>query len=273
MNTANVDGATLAYESAGSGAPVLFVHGSMIADSFRPLLDDETLTNEFRLTSFHRRGYGKSSRIPRPFSVVQQAEDCRSLMRVLGLETVHVVGHSYGGAVALQFALDSPQLVHSLALLEPALVIGDSGEDYKNSLLSGVHRYRDVGPEVVIDEFLTMRFGDGYRQPLEDTVPGALDQAVADAETPFTVELPALMDWGFGEIEAARIAQPLLCVLGENSRVLSPRFVETYETLLQWFANAEGFELSDAAHGLQMQNPEGMAGALKSFWDRNPTQQ
>ena len=79
------------------------------------------------------------------------------------------------------------------------------------------------------------------------------------------------MEWGFGKIEAARIDQPVLCVLGENSRVLSPRFVETYETLLQWLANADGFELSDAAHGLQMQNRQGMADALKSFWDRYPT--
>ena len=42
-------------------------------------------------------------------------------MKHLGLERAHVVGHSYGGAIAVQLALEAPSLVHSLVLLEPAI--------------------------------------------------------------------------------------------------------------------------------------------------------
>jgi pimeloyl-ACP methyl ester carboxylesterase len=43
-------------------------------------------------------------------------------MQYLGVACAHVVGHSYGGTIALQLALDAPEAVHSLALLEPALL-------------------------------------------------------------------------------------------------------------------------------------------------------
>lgn len=270
MNTANLNSTVLAYESVGSGTPVLFIHGSIVADSFQPLLADEMLNREYRLINFHRRGYGESSSIPHPFSVLQQVEDCRSLMRFIGLEKAHVVGHSYGGVVALQLALDTPHLVHTLALLEPALVLGNSGDEYRQSLLSGINRYKEVGAVTVVNEFLAMRFGEGYEQPLEQIIPGAVEQAVADADTPFTVELPALVEWSFDKANATDIGRPVLCVLGKQSRQLSPRFAETHDILLKWLGDVEGFELPDAAHGLQMQNPQGMAEGLARFWRKHP---
>ncbi len=64
----------------------------------------------------------------------QQAADCRRLLEVLGADRAHLVGHSYGGAIALQLATDAPDLVQTLALLEPALMVGSSGPDYRESL-------------------------------------------------------------------------------------------------------------------------------------------
>jgi pimeloyl-ACP methyl ester carboxylesterase len=55
---------------------------------------------------------------------------------------VHVVGHSFGGCIALQLALDSPHVVRSLALLEPALFVGASARSYRESLLRSAERYR-----------------------------------------------------------------------------------------------------------------------------------
>jgi pimeloyl-ACP methyl ester carboxylesterase len=55
------------------------------------------------------------------YLIAQQAAQCRSLMRHLGVERAHVVGHSSSAHMALQLALDSPEAVQSLGLLEPAL--------------------------------------------------------------------------------------------------------------------------------------------------------
>jgi pimeloyl-ACP methyl ester carboxylesterase len=192
------------------------------------------------------------------------------LLRHLGVERAHVVGHSYGGAVALQLALDAPAVVRSLALLEPALAVGDGAQAYRDALARGEQRYHEAGAAVVVDEFLQARFGLGYRPGLDRVLPRAFAQAVADAGTTFEQELPGLRDWTFDEAQARRITQPVLAVLGGDSEVLWPRFGETHRWLLAGLPHVERFVLPDAAHGLQMQNPRGMADALADFFQRHP---
>lgn len=269
MERVVADGVTLEYEVSGTGEPVVTIHGALIADAFRPLLAEPSLAGQYRLIIYHRRGYAGRSHAPDPVSIGRQASDCRELLRHVGVERAHVVGHSYGGLIALQLALDAPKVVHSLALLEPALMVGASAESYRESLVRGQERYQEAGAAVVVDEFLQLRFGAGYRPSLDRILPGAFEQAVADAGTTFELELSALQDWRFSEAEAQRITQPALVVLGADSNALSPRFVETKRELLAWLPDAEGFVLPHAAHGLQMQNPRGMAQALADFFARH----
>ena len=261
MERARTDGAELEYEVSGTGEPVVFIHGAFIADTFRPLLAEPSLAGRYRLILYHRRGYAGSSRASGPVSVARQAADCRALLRHLGVERAHVVGHSYGGAVALQLALDTPGVVHSLALLEPALMVGASAQGYRESLARGVERYREAGAAVVVDEFLQARW-PGYRAALDRALPGAFAQAVADAGTSFERELPGLLGWRFGEAEARRISQPALSVLGGESDALWSRFGETHRLLLAWLPHAEGFVLPGATHFMQLEDPRGMAEAL-----------
>jgi pimeloyl-ACP methyl ester carboxylesterase len=202
--------------------------------------------------------------------VSRQAADCRELLRHLGVGRAHVVGHSYGGAVALQLALDAPDIVHSLALLEPALAVGESAQGYRDAIARGEQRYRELGAAVVVDEFLQARFGTAYRVGLDHVLPGAFAQAVTDAGTTFEQEMPGLREWSFAEAQARRITQPVLAVLGSDSDALWPRFGETNRVLLAWLPNAERFVLPGAAHGLHLQNPRSMAEALADFLSRHP---
>ncbi len=268
MERASLDGAELEYEVSGTGEPVVFIHGAFIADTFRPLLAEPSLTGRYRLILYHRRGYAGSSRASEPVSVARQAADCRALLHHLGVEQAHVVGHSYGGDVAFQLALDTPGVVHSLALLEPVLMVGASAQGYRESLARGVERYREAGAAVVVDEFLQARW-PGYRATLDRVLPGAFAQAVADAGTWFEHELPGQLDWRFGEAEARRITQPVLSVLGGQSDALWSRFGETHRLLLGWLLHAEGFVLPGTTHLMQIQGPRGMAEALAAFWARH----
>jgi len=270
MERAVVDGITLEYKAAGRGEPVILIHGVLIADAFRPLVAEPFLVHRYRLVTYHRRGYGDSSRPLGPVSVARQAADCRALLRHLGVERAHVVGHSFGGAVALQLALDAPDLVRSLALLEPALVEGPTLRSYRHELARAKKRYRTEDPAMVVDGFLCARYGAAYRAPLDRVLPGAFEQAVAGAAPTFALDIPALLAWRFGEAEARRIVQPVLAVLGSQSDALSPRLGETNRLLRAWLPHAEGFVLPDAAHGLQLQNPRGMAEALAGFFARHP---
>ena len=268
MERARTDGAELEYEVSGRGEPVVFIHGAFIADTFRPLLAEPSLAGRYRLILYHRRGYAGSSRASGPVSVAKQAADCRALLHHLGVERAHVVGHSYGGIVALQLALDTPGVVHSLALLEPGLMVGTSAQGYRESLVRGVERYREAGAEVVVDEFLQARW-PGYHATLNRVLPGAFDQAVADAETWFEREAPGQLAWRFGEAEVRRISRPTLSVLGGESAALWSRFGETHRLLLGWLPHAEECVLPSTTHFMQIQDPRGMAEALAAFWARH----
>jgi pimeloyl-ACP methyl ester carboxylesterase len=268
LKRARTDGVELEYEDSGTGEPVVFIHGAFIADTFRPLLAEPSLAGHYRLILYHRRGYAGSSRASEPVSVARQAADCRALLRHLDVERAHVMGHSYGAIVALQLALDTPSVVHSLALLEPGLMVGASAQGYRESLARGAERYREAGAEVVVDEFLQARW-PGYRATLDRVLPGAFAQALADAGTWFEREASGQLGWHFGEAEVRRISQPTLSVLGGESDALWSRFGETHRLLLAWLPHAEGFVLPGTTHFMQLEDPRGMAEALAAFWARH----
>src|SRR3979411_3371472 len=120
----------LEVEEHGSGEPVLLIHAALLADCFSPLLAQSTLRERYRLASYHRVGCAGSSRAPPPLSIADQASHARLLLEHLGISRAHVVGHSSGGSIALQLALDAPDLVKSLALLEPFVASGPLADEF-----------------------------------------------------------------------------------------------------------------------------------------------
>jgi pimeloyl-ACP methyl ester carboxylesterase len=266
----SVDGAELESRVVGTGEPVLLVHGSHIANAFAPLLAESALTGRYRLVSYHRRGFAGSTHPDRPLSIAEQAADCRGLLKELGIDRAHVVGHSYGGVIALQLALDAPATVHSLALLEPAGLAVPSAQQLMEAMGPAAGRYQAGDKAGAVDTFLRAVVGPDYRRMLDEVVPGGYQQAVDDADTFFAQELPALQEWRFTREEARRITQPVLAVLGADSSAVWPGFGEGYELVREWFPQAEGFTLPGATHALQMQNPGPLAEALAAFLARHP---
>jgi pimeloyl-ACP methyl ester carboxylesterase len=268
----SIDGGELAYEARGTGEPVLLIHGAILADAYAPLLAQPSLADRYRLIHYHRRGFAGSSRHTGPCSIAQQAADARALLDHLGVEHAHVVGHSYGGTIALQLALDAPARVASLALLEPAGIAAASGERFVTEVAqpsSERHASGDKGGAV--DLFLRGVCGPQMREVADRALPsGAYDLAATDADTFFVTEFPALGEWQFGPGEAARIDQPVLLVLGTDSDAVIPMFGEMNAALAEWLPQAEAVELPGATHALQMMNPEGAAKLLTDFFARHP---
>jgi len=263
MRRAAFAGIDLEYEIRGAGEPVVLVHHGAGANWFVPLLEQPALSRDFCLLHYHRAGYAGSSRLPGPLTFEQEAETFRGLMRALGIKRAHVVGHSASGCIALQFALDVPDIVRSLALLEPALLAVPSPPDVPRAL----ELYQSGDAPSAVETFLRATCGPDACSVLEKVIPGAAQQALADAETFFGHELPALRRWSFGPHEARRIQQPVLAVLGEHS---DSRFRQRHSLLLEWLENVEPFILSNAGHLLHVENPGGMAAGLAAFWGRHP---
>jgi pimeloyl-ACP methyl ester carboxylesterase len=110
--------------------------------------------DHYRVLWYHRVGCVGSSHIAGPVSLAQQAAHCRALMRHLGIAWAHVVGHSSSGNIALQLALDAPEAVHSLAILEPALYAVPSAKTSRGFVGAAVQLYRAGDKAGAIDTFL-----------------------------------------------------------------------------------------------------------------------
>ncbi len=96
--------------------PILFIQGVGVAGSgWMPQVRE--LSREYRCLTFDNRGLGGSAHVPGPITIEAMAADALALMDAAGWEAAHVVGHSMGGVIAQQLALDAPGRVRSLSLL------------------------------------------------------------------------------------------------------------------------------------------------------------
>ena len=272
MKRAQIGGIALEYEVRGSGEPVVLIHGSIIADGLWPLLAEPSLTERCRLFLYHRRGFAGSTHLDGPISIAQKAADCREFLKHMGVHRAHVVGHSTGGSIALQLALDAPDVVHSIALLEPTLFAVPSAPQLMESFAPAFQMYEAGNKAGAVDGCLRTVFGPEYRDMLDRVLPGAFGQAVTDADTFFQFEMPALQQWNlnFTKADAGRIEQPVLSVVGSESHALWVGRTEIHELVQAWFPRTETFVLQGAAHALQLMNPTGMAEGLAGFFARHP---
>jgi pimeloyl-ACP methyl ester carboxylesterase len=269
MERAAVDGLELEYELRGSGEPVVLIHWGLSAAWAEPLMGEPALAARYRLLSYHRAGFAGSGRIQGPISIAEHAAHCALLMRHLGIERAHVVGHSSSAVIALQLALDFPYAVHTLTLMEPARPVPPTEEQaafIRDFVAPAVQRYRAGDKAGAVDTFARGVFGPDYRGPLEQGLPGAFEQAVADADAFFAQELPALQRWSFTQEAASRITQRTLAVLGENT---APTFPERLQLLVSWLPNVEPVELP-TTHLLHLQKPRATAEILALFYARHP---
>lgn len=268
MERLRIDGAdgvdvAYAYERRGEGTPVVFLHASPFVEWYDPLIEQ---LSELSILRYHRYLADRPGDPFAPFSVADDARLCARLMDHLDIERAHTVGHSYGALVALQLALDAPNRVQSLALLEPAASGVLPAEQARVQVTPIIEAYQAGDTERAVDLFLQMVCGHDYRDTLDEVVPGGFDTAVARADVFFRVEMPALRGWELGPDEARRITQPVLNVRGTRS---VPRCVAASDLVASWFPAAETFVLADAGHFLMVEQPKAMALGLVGFIGRD----
>jgi pimeloyl-ACP methyl ester carboxylesterase len=112
-------GCRIAYDVRGNagGPPVLLIQGVGVHGAgWRPQVD--ALAADFHCATFDNRGMGRSQPAGEcALTVKQMADDAVAVLRAIGWESAHIVGHSLGGLIALQLALTQPACVRSLSLL------------------------------------------------------------------------------------------------------------------------------------------------------------
>jgi len=268
MEKANVNGVQLEYEVKGSGEPVLLISTGPIADSPLPLFPEKALAG-YRLIRYRQRGLDRSNGAG-PVSFAKHAADAAGLLAHLGVRRAHVAGHSTGGLIALQLAVDRPDVVQTLALLEPPLAGAPSAGAFFEKQGPAFAAYGSGDGEGAMSRFLSVVSSldwETCQRVIEKYIPGGVARAMAHADDLFGSYLPALQAWQFGADQAAAISQPVLSVVGTDSERL---FLDGHELLHTWFPRIEDCRVEGVAHLLHMQRPEPVARGVAEFFARHP---
>jgi pimeloyl-ACP methyl ester carboxylesterase len=266
MQRAELNGAELEYEVHGQGDPVLLIHGAHVADSFRPLMGHHAL-RECSLIAYRRRGYGGSTPAEgSPESYVSRAgHDAAALLRYLEVERAHVVGHSSGAVVALQFACQSPALLESLILIEPPLPSVPSASAHFAPIAAAAGRYFGGDAKGAVDDFMRHVAGLEWRKVTAGAVPGGIEQAEHDAATFFEFELPGLGAWQCDVDRAKSFPRPVLFMQGDAT----PKFhAEARSVVHDWLPQTEDHVVRGAGHMVMIDNPRGAAEGIAAFLNR-----
>ena len=114
-----VGGVRIRYRTVGSGEPLLLLHGwGASLDTFAAMADD--LKRQFSVTAFDFPGHGGSDLPPATWAVDDFVDSTLGVLVALGVERTSVLGHSFGGRVAIKLAAAHPETVDRLVLVDSA---------------------------------------------------------------------------------------------------------------------------------------------------------
>jgi pimeloyl-ACP methyl ester carboxylesterase len=250
----------LAYDIAGAGPLIVFLHGvGGNRSNWNGELDGR-LAREFCCVAWDARGYGASDDPDRPLVFEHFGDDLAALLDHLGAERAHLVGLSMGGHIAQSFCLSRPGRVATLTLASSSagasLLTSVEREEFLAIRLRPLENgktMRDIAPGLV-DVLAGSRAGPEVRERLRASMEALRPE-------PYKAALRALVTTDFRS-QLDRITVPTLVVVGSDDRVL-PEELSRY---LAAHIRGSRFErFIGAGHLCNIEAPEEFAAALADF--------
>lgn len=267
----DVGDATVQFSDRGEGEPILLVHAGAFAAWYPTLADEEALIG-FRLVAPVRAGYDSTTPAPgRHLTIADHAGHCAAVLDSLGVGQAHIVGHSSGSMIGLQLAVDRPDLVRSLVLVEPAsalvLLPPHVAEGFGQAMGSMVETAAAGDLAGAFDTFMRVACAQDYRDVLLPALgPDGLRQAERDCGFFFRDEVAAVQEWTFDAAAASRITHPVVFVQGGASPPMVHGIVARLAGML---GNAQTVTVEGADHLLPLRDPATLAGIVADFATRH----
>lgn len=256
MPTVHSNGINIYYESVGTGAPLLLLHGlGSCTEDWE--LQLPAFARHFRVIAAGMRGHGRSARPPGPYSVPQMAADVLGLLDALKVESAHIVGLSMGGMVAFQLAVDRPERVRSLVIVNsgPALVPRTAGEWLRVQQRLALAR---LFPPARSGRFLSQRL---FPKPEQEEMRQQLVERWArNDQRAYLASMRALVGWSVLDRIGA-IQQPVLVISGD--RDYTP--VESKRAYVARLPNARLLVIEDSGHATPIDQSERFNAVVLDF--------
>lgn len=244
---ADVNGTRLYYELAGSGHPLLLIHGFTLDTR---MWDDqfEVFARHYRVLRYDARGFGQSA-LPTTESYTH-AEDLRALLTHLRIDHAYVIGLSMGGGIAIDFALTYPELTDVLIPVDALL----PGYPWQGERASSTARAMGKREGVEAAKALWLNC-DLFVPAVENPqVAARLQQIVTDYSgwhfvNHDPVRIPATP--AIDKIDA--LTMPALVVLGERD---VPDFHRMADIMAERIADVTKIVIPDVGHMSNMEDPQ-----------------
>ena len=249
----------LFYQSYGSGFPLIVLHGLFgSSDNWQPVA--KKLSTRFEVLAVDLRNHGRSPH-SEEFSYAVMAEDVREFMAQRGFSRAHVLGHSLGGKVAMEFALRHPALVSKLVVVDmvPKVYPPSHVPLFEAMLALGLDSFRERGE---IDKALAAKIPDTRTRMF------LLKNVGRDESGKFNwkLNLPAIYR-NYPKLKETIESDktfdgPVLFVKGGKSEHILP---EDEARITKLFPKAQVEELASAGHWVHADDPEGLVRVLVEY--------
>ena len=269
MHRLPVEDAEIEFSERGSGEPVVLVHAGVFADWFAPLASAPVLDG-FRVIRLRRAGYVSGAAPTRHLMLSDHAGHVAALLDALGIPSAHLCGHSSSCLINLQLAMDRPELVASLTLMDPApgaVLQAPSQEKFTNSVARPALAAAAESTQAAFDIWMG-GVGSDYRSIMATSLGGdGPRRAVEQSRFFFADELPAIREWALDEDRAADLNQPILLILGGDS---PPNFHDMVHLLEGVLGRTETAQADGVGHLMPLQDPERFGRLVADFVRRHP---
>lgn len=267
MPTSLINGVQLYWElGPASGEPVILVHGSW-GDHHNWASVVPALSSTLRVASYDRRGHSRSERPDSQGAIEEDVADLGSLIEHVFGGPAHVVGNSFGAAIALRLAARRPELVRSLFAHEPPLFGLLQGQLEAQAALAAAQKRIAA----VVDLLETGDLVGGAERFVETIAlgPGGWRQLPQAARDTFVFNAPTWLDelrepasLTMDLEQLSRYGGPALLSVGGQS---PPFFPPVVERLAQALPRARRHVFAQAGHVPHLSNPDEYVAVLTDF--------
>lgn len=256
----NVNGTSLYYEVKGKGFPLVLISGGGLMDSRAWDEQFENFSKHFKVIRYDIRGIGKSARPQQTFS---HSQDLYALLKSLKVRKAHLIGLSFGGGLALDFALDHPDMVDHTILAASGTSTDAKGEANLQGLawLSSVAKKDGIAKmSQLVSETPTFIAKDNLAAQEK------IRQNYFDNRDIFESDFPLVSLWQPTKPAAANrlggIRGPVLIMMAEND---IPAYKEITEKLAKGLGSARKIVIPGAAHAVNLDKPKEFDDAVLAF--------
>ncbi|WP_040204616.1 alpha/beta fold hydrolase [Neobacillus jeddahensis] len=240
------NGIDLYYEVHGEGEPLLLIMGLSLNSKswFRTV---PALSKDYQVIIFDNRGVGLSSKPNTPYSIELMAEDARSVLDAVGVESAHVYGISMGGMIAQKLAIKHPQRIKSLILgctTSGGVNHVQPGADVSMLMLS--RGSSTATPEEMAWATAPILYSQAFIEKHHDLVAEDIQKRIELPIQPYAymLQLQACLAHDcYNEIDQIQI--PTLVIHGDSDRLVP---YENGITLAEKIPNAEFLTIEGAGH-------------------------